>query len=155
MLSETELMIADGVQRNGWFVVNYAPTPGSDDPEEAFSYTVGLNQTASWPELITFGLDSERAFSLFADLIGGCWEKKQPPVPHMTVSGLLKGMPVKLVEFAGTAPRYFHYADWFARHTSSRKPRRLQLLWPDRDGKLPDDPACDPEVRAKQRMAGA
>jgi len=153
MLSDTELMIADGVQKNGWFLVNYAPTSGSNDPDEIFSYTVGLNKTAGWAEIIVFGLDADRTFGLLADLIEACWQKKQPPVPGMTASGIVQDLPVKLVEFDHTEPRYFHYADWYARHTASRKPLRLQLIWPDRNGVLPDDPACDPDVRAKQKFA--
>lgn len=153
MLSETELMIADGVQKNGWFVVNYAPTPGSNDADEVFSYTVGLNKTAGWPEIIVFGLDEGRSFGMLADLIEACWEKKQAPRPGMTANGIVQDMPIKLIEFGEGAPRHFHFADWHARHVAIRKPPRLQLIWPDRDGVLPDDPACDPDVRARQKLA--
>ena len=45
-VTPTEQMIADGVEQNGWFVVNYAPRVDSDDADEFFSYTVGLAKTA-------------------------------------------------------------------------------------------------------------
>jgi len=155
MLSETELMIADGVAKNGWYLVNYVPAAGNPDPSEIFSYTVGLTKTAGWPELIVFGLDETRSFAIMADLIEACWEKKQRPVPGMTAQGIVQDLPIKLVPFDKIEPRYFHFADWFARHVNMRPPLRLQLLWSDREGRLPDDPSCDPAVRAKQRMAPA
>ena len=155
MLSELELQIADGVQKNGWYLVNYAPTPGSNDPDEVFTYTVGLNKSAGWPEIIVVGLQPNVAFKLLSDLLGACWEKKQRPVSGMTANGLVKNMPVKLVDFDRAEPRYFHFADWHARHSGLAKSPRLQLLWPDQNGVLPNDPACDPEIRALQNMANA
>lgn len=155
MLSELELQIADGVQKNGWFLVNYAPTSGSDDPDELFSYTVGLNKTAGWPEIIAVGLAPNVAFKLISDLIGACWEKGQRPESGMIANGLVKNMPVELVNFDHSESRYFHFADWHAQHSAVQKPARLQLLWPDRNGVLPNDPACDPDIRAMQRMTDA
>ena len=154
MLSETQLMIADGVAKNGWFVVNYEPTGGSSDPDEMFSYTVGLAQTAGWPEIIVFGLDPERSLALLGDLLQQCWKHKHRPTAGMTITGILPDAPIKLIAFDADAPRYFHFADWYARHASVNRPARLQLIWPDRDGLLPDDSRCDAAVGAKQQPLG-
>ena len=60
MVNEAEQKIIDSVDRNGWCTVTYVPATESD-PEEWFSYTVGLTKAAGWPEIICFGLDEERA----------------------------------------------------------------------------------------------
>ena len=42
-------------------------------------------------------------------------------------------------------------ADWYAAHTGTPSvPERIQLMWPDEQGRLPDDQDCDPRVRDLQ-----
>lgn len=153
MLTPTQQQIADGVGQRGWFLVNYVPGAGSEDAEEIFSYTVGLTKTADWPEIIVFGLDADRANQLLGDLISTCWERKEEPKAGLQSMAVIQALPVKLVDFDGAEPRYFEYADWYAEHTAAAKPKRLQMIWPDRNGLLPDNPACAADVRARQHMS--
>ncbi|MEO7505063.1 MAG: DUF4262 domain-containing protein [Sphingomicrobium sp.] len=148
-------MIADGVEQNGWFVVNYAPRVDSDDADEFFSYTVGLGKTAGWPELICFGLPEQQARILLTNALADCWKHNTAPRDSLDLHEVVEGFSAKLGAFNAAAPRYFHFADWHADQAGIARLGRLQLLWPDRAGVLPDDDRCDPEVRAKQTPSEA
>jgi hypothetical protein len=148
-MNPVEQQIIDGVEKNGWFVVSYVPGP--DEPEEWFSYTVGLTKTAGWPEIICFGLDEERATDLLRNTIGECWQRRIQPAAGVQLTTVLHGKYARLRSQAFLQHPYFAMADWYAEHTGTpRMSERLQLLWPDDAGRFPDDFTCDPKVRELQ-----
>ncbi|HET9811535.1 MAG TPA: DUF4262 domain-containing protein [Sphingomicrobium sp.] len=151
MVNSVEQQIIDGVDRNGWFAVSYVPRVESDDPEEWFTYTIGLTKTAGWPEIICFGLDEERSVGMLRDTIAECWDRAIRPAAGVELTKVLQDRPARLKQIDGLPPSYFAMADWYAEHTNSpRLDERLQLVWPDRNGRFPDDPDCDPDVRERQ-----
>lgn len=148
-MNAVEQQIVDGVAQNGWFAVNYVPSPG--DPEEWFTYTVGLTKSAGWPEIICFGLDQDRTIGLLHDAIVECWQRNAEPYDGMELVEVLQGRSARLRQIDGLPPRYFAMADWYAAHTGAPTvPQRMQLMWPDSDGRFPDDPDCDSRVRELQ-----
>jgi hypothetical protein len=148
-VNSVEQQIIEGVAQNGWFAVTYVPGPG--DSEEWFTYTVGLTKTAGWPELICFGLDRERTVGLLHDAILECWGRKAQPYDGMELAEVLQGHSARLRQLDGLPAPYFAMADWYAAHTGSpRIDERIQLMWPDSEGRFPDDPECDPRVRELQ-----
>jgi len=150
MVNEAEQKIIDSVDRNGWCTVTYVPATESD-PEEWFSYSVGLTKAAGWPEIICFGLDEERAAGMLRDTIGECWERGIGPAAGLELTKVLQGHPARLQRADGLPPPYFAMADWYAGHSGAAAPaERLQLVWPDRNGRFPTDPDCDPDVRQRQ-----
>jgi len=149
-MNEAQQQIVDGVERNGWFAVNYVPRPGTDDAKEWFTYTVGLTKTAGWPEIICFGLDSDRSLHLLREAIAECWTRRIAPAHGIQLTQVLDGLPARLQRVT-LGPPYFAMADWYAEHSGTdRSPERLQLFWPDRNGRFPTDPGCDPSVRDRQ-----
>jgi hypothetical protein len=151
MLSEFEQKIIDCVEEYGWFRLSVSPRADSDDPQEWFSYTIGLPKTYGWPEIICFGLDGETAHDLFADAIAECEEKGVSPSPGLELTEVIRGYSVLLADASAIPDHYFGSAIWFARQVGTQAPpRRVQLLWPDEAGKFPDDPACSAEVRGMQ-----
>ena len=155
MVNSTEQMMVEGVEQNGWFVVDYAPRVDSDDPDEFFSYTVGLAKSAGWPELICFGLPEQQARSLLTNALADCWKNETVPRDGLDLNEVVQGFAARLVTFDATAPRYFHFADWYADQVGIAPPARLQLLWPDRAGVLPNDDRCAPDVRDAQTPSEA
>lgn len=144
-----EQQIIEGVEKNGWFAVSYVPS--ADDPEEWFTYTVGLTKTAGWPEIICLGLDEERSTRMLHDTIVECWERGIRPAPGVGLTNVLEGRTARLKRIDGLSAPHFAMADWYAGHSGTPAlGERLQLVWPDRDGRLPDDPDCDPDVRDRQ-----
>lgn len=153
-MNEVEQQIVDGVAQNGWQSVNYVPSPG--DPEEWFTYTVGLTKTAGWPEMIVFGLDRDRMFAMLQDTIQECWERNAQPYDGMELVQVLQGRSAKLRAVKGLTAPYFAMAEWYARHAGiPPMAERLQLMWPDEQGRFPDDPDCDPRVRELQTPKAA
>lgn len=148
MMNAVEQQIVDGVEKNGWFTVDYVPGPG--DPEEWFTYTIGLTKSLGWPEMIVFGLDEDRRLAMLRDAISECWEQGVRPKGGLELKRVLQDLPVRLKRVDLSAP-YFAMADWYSNHSGTASlPERLQILWPDRSGRFPDDPGCDSDVRDRQ-----
>ena len=142
--------IIDSVQKRGWYVVHVLPLPDHGDDYEICSYTIGLAKTLNWPELICFGRATDEAAEMFRLTIAQCWGKQLVPHDHLMVDKVLRSFPVKLTRNDNALSKYLGLADWYAEQVNLPKPERLQLMWPDHDGRFPDDPACDPAVRDKQ-----
>jgi hypothetical protein len=155
MLNESEQRIVDCVEEYGWFGLSVVPRTDSDDPQEWFTYTIGLPKSHGWPELICFGLSSDVSHGILTDAIAECEAKAIQPSAGLVLTDTLKGFDAMLVDGSAIPDEYFGSATWFARHVStSAPPQRLQLLWPDKAGRLPDDPDCSAEVRRMQTPVG-
>jgi hypothetical protein len=150
-MRETEQKIVDCVEKYGWFAMSVSPRADSDDPQEWFSYTIGLPKSHGWPEIICFGLGSGRAYDLLADAIAECEESGVAPSAGLELTKVIAGCNALLADASTIPDHYFGSAIWFARHAGTNvPPARLQLLWPDKAGKFPNDPACSEEVRRMQ-----
>ena len=151
MLSEFEQKIVDCVEKFGWFGLSVSPRADSDDPEEWFTYTIGLPKSHDWPEIICFGLDNKTAHGVLSDAIAECEAKGIRPEPGLELTDTLDGHKAMLVDGSAIPDPYFGSATWYGRLAGNRAPpARLQLLWPDKAGKFPNDPDCSPEVRRMQ-----
>ena len=155
MLDEFEQRIVDCVDEYGWFALSVSPRTDSDDPKEWFTYTIGLQKTHGWPELICFGLASDIAHDVLSDAITECEAKGLLPEAGMELTETLQGRPARLMKNDDIPFDYLRSANWFAKHAGmSGAPDRLQLMWPDKDGHFPNDKDCDPEVRRLQTPVG-
>jgi hypothetical protein len=151
MLSKSEQNIVEGVEEYGWFALSVAPRGDSDDPEEWFTYTIGLPNTHGWPEIICFGLASDTAHGLLTDAIAECEQKEMAPSIGLELAEVAKGYKVLIGDASAIHDHYFGSAIWYARWAGTQAPPpRVQLLWPDKAGRFPADPACSPEVRRMQ-----
>ena len=150
-VDKIEQNIVDNVAKHGWFALSVAPLVDGDDPDEWFTYTIGLPHTFGWPEIICFGLNSDTAYGLLSDAIEECKGKGLVPEAGMMLTDVIKGWPAKLVDGAYIADRYFGSATWYARYSGTKAPpKRLQLLWPDNAGAFPDEDGCVDDVRLGQ-----
>jgi hypothetical protein len=151
MLSKFEQEIVDCVERYGWFGLSVSPRADGDDPDEWFTYTIGLPQTHGWPEIICFGLAGDTAHGLLSDAIAECEAKAAFPGAGMELTEVINGHSALLADASTIPDHYFGSATWYARLVGTpAPPPRLQLLWPDKAGKFPNDPACSEEVRRMQ-----
>ena len=151
MLSEFEQKIVDCVEKYGWFGLSVSPRTGGEDPEEWFTYTIGLPKTHGWPEIICFGLAGDTAHALLTDAIAECENKAISPSIGLELTKVAKGYKVMIGDASAIPEDYFGSATWYARRAGTQAPPdRVQLFWPDKAGRFPDDPACSPEVRRMQ-----
>lgn len=147
-LDDFEQRIVDDVDNYGWFGLSVAPRTDSDEPEEWFTYTIGLPKSHGWPEIIVFGLSKETSHSLLTDAIAECEARTEIPRAGLELREVIKGFPAKLVDGSRIADHYFGFASWYARYVGTASPpERVQLFWPDKNGIFPDDPSCNEEVR--------
>ena len=152
MLSPFEQKIVDCVEEYGWFGLSVSPAADSDEPEEWFTYTIGLPKTHGWPEIICFGLDGDTAHGLLSDAIAECETRQINPHPGQELIEVVQGDVAMLADASDIPDHYFGSASWYARFAGTQDPpARLQLLWPDKAGRFPNDPACSEEVRALQQ----
>jgi hypothetical protein len=151
MFSEAEQKIVDCVEKYGWFGLSVSPRTDSADPEEWFTYTIGLPKSHGWPEIICFGLAGGTAHGVLSDAIAECETKGLRPEAGLELTDTLNGFNALLVDASSIPDPYFGSATWYARLMGTpAPPPRLQLLWPDKAGKFPNDPDCSPEVRRMQ-----
>ncbi len=155
MLNEFDQKIVDGVEKHGWYALSVSPAADSDDPDEWFTYTIGLQKTHGWPEIILFGLDGTTAHGVLSDAISECEAKGVRPAAGMELTETVKNCSARLVENPAIPFNYLGFANWYATHVGMPDPPdRLQLVWPDKNGFFPDDPRCVPEVRQLQTPVG-
>jgi len=151
MLSEFEQKIVDCVEKYGWFGLSVSPRADSDDPEEWFTYTIGLPKTHGWPEIICFGLGGDTAHGLLSDAIAECEQKAISPSAGLELSEVINGYKAVIGDASAIPDHYFGSATWYARQAGTQAPpARVQLFWPDKAGRFPADPACSPDVRRMQ-----
>ncbi|MFC7499664.1 DUF4262 domain-containing protein [Enterovirga sp. GCM10030262] len=150
VLDAFEQKIVDVVDSHGWFVLSVAPAAGSDDPQEWWSYTIGLPKTFSWPELICFGLATDVRVRMLNNAVEELRERRIAPEAGLELDGVLNNYPVRFID-AVIPDSYLGSAAWYARYTGALvPPKYLQLTWPDDQGRFPNDPTCAADVRADQ-----
>ena len=143
MRSDFENRLCDTVDNIGWAVLSVAPRTDSDDPDEWFSYSIGLTNTFGWPELICFGLPTETRRHMINDAVEECRRKELTPEAGLRLSEALKGYDILLTDGSAIPDSYFGSAEWFAKQAGIDVPiSRLQLLWPDANGYFPGDNRC-------------
>ena len=150
-LNEFERNMVEQIESRGWFALSVAPATESDDPEERFTYTVGLPYKLGWPEIVCFGLSKDTAYGLLNDAIAECKNTGQVPRDGVMLTEVIEGWPAKLIDGGGIPDSYLSSATWFARYIGTKAPPdRLQLLWPDKAGLFPDEVGCVEDVRLAQ-----
>ena len=151
-MDNAEQDILDKVEEYGWMVIAVSPRAGSDDPEEWFAYTVGLSITFGWPELICFGLEAPVVKTILNNAVEECRGRSLQPHTGMVLHDVAEGWTVRLAETGDWHRNYTGWAQWFALQAGALREHIdcLRLIWPDKEGVFPDDPACNAVVRALQ-----
>lgn len=142
-LSATEQKILTDVDQHGFHIERMAAQNG----QPGWAYSIGIHKTVQQPEIIVFGLRPDT----MQLLINNTAERMNDGVTYADGTEddeLLQGYTcmfksVREIWYDVTVGR----ASWF--YGGSSFPL-LQLYWPDRNGKFPWDPKCQPEVRALQ-----
>ena len=112
-----------------------------------WAYSIGIHKTMQQPDIIVFGLRPATMEQLIENVV----ERMRDGVTYtdsVEDDELLQGYTcafksVREIWYDVTV----RHARWF--YGGSSFPL-LQLYWPDRNGKFPWDPKCQPEVRALQ-----
>jgi len=142
-------MLAD-VAEHGWHGI-YIP---EDDEGPGFGFTVGLYYSYGHPELFVQGLDVETAHGIFWSAVRELERTGEALRDGDETHALLEGYPARLRAMPRSAYRpNLGTAMWFYKPIAPEQFPALQVLWPDKAGKFPGDPACDPRCAALQELA--
>jgi len=144
-LSAAEQKILNDVDKYGLHVMKVMP----EKKAPGWAYSIGIHRTQQQPEIIIFGLRGET----MQQLINNTAEQMRSGMTYQDDTEddeLLQGYTcvfksVREIWYDVTVG----HARWF--YGGSNFPL-LQLYWPDRNGKYPWDPKCQPEVKALQPM---
>ena len=145
-LSATEQRILADVDNDGLHIEKVSPDKKSSPN---WAYSIGLHKTMQQPDVIIFGLRP----NTMEQLIENTAQRMRDGVVYADGTEddeLLQGYTcvfktVREIWYDVTVK----HARWF--YGGSNFPL-LQLYWPDRNGKYPWDPKCQPEVKALQPM---
>ena len=135
---ETDAKLISDVKTYGWHVLRVFADQGGPD----FAYSVGLFLNYGHPEVIIIGLDADVAHKIINTIGEGCAQGEAFHAGRRT-DRLLKGYDACFVDVAfNHYSDYFGYAIWF--YSSSDQPfPAVQMVWPDRGGRLPWEEGYD------------
>jgi Domain of unknown function (DUF4262) len=143
------------VETKGWAVETVPAgtfTDAEGRPFPAFSYTLNFARRFAMPEIVIVGLAPVACAGIF-DLIADVCASGQVIETGATVAGLFDGDQRARFVAVDAAHHAAMFATAFAWHKPGH-PRLVQLLWPDRNGFLPDEPGFDQRLRFTQALLG-
>ncbi len=160
---ELFVRIAGQIEYTGWAVVYVGggpcAFPGCSGDHESdldlfglppFGYTVGLPSRFDHPEIIAVGLEKELTTRLLeligAGIAAGMCLKAGDEVEIEDSRVKIGAVAVARVR-DGIVGVSMDYHEAIGHHTF---PNPLQILWPDRSSRFPDDRRCDPKARRIQ-----
>jgi hypothetical protein len=131
--SDYDKKLLDDVSIVGWHHVYVQPEGG----KPGFAFSLGFYANYKHPEIIVFGLPPNTAQQLLninAIAVAGAKTKYEAYKPYDTIA---QGMRIAFVPVAKRHyPTYLGYAGWFYKSVASDFPV-LQMVWPDKQGRLP------------------
>lgn len=134
------------IDQHQWVVLKVAPEKGAE-----YGYSVGLTRSFGHPELVVVGLDDETMQDLINEvgeaIAGGATFRDGD-----TSGEFLEGYDVTFKALPA-ALRASHFA-WADRFYGGDDLAMLQVVYPDRKGRWPWDPASAADFRKGQPLLG-
>ena len=143
------------VETNGWAIESVPAGSGeltAGVPMPTYSYTVNFPHACAMPEVVVLGLTPVACRGLF-DLIADVCGSGQSIDIGSEIVGLFDGeQRAKFVpvDVAAHAPLFASAFGWHKGSTFAV----VQMLWPDRNGFLPDEAGFDQRLRFAQPVLG-
>jgi hypothetical protein len=142
--NDVERSVVDDIAAFGWHGVSRFP--GGSPPDHY--YTVGLQQTFGHPEILIVGLAGDVPHGMARALVDAVRDGASLTAGERS-DAILEGYEVTCSAIGtATAGSWLPLAAWYYGDASWQA---LQLLWPDRDGRFPDEDDYDGE-RSPQRV---
>jgi hypothetical protein len=127
---DSEQNVLDNIARYGWHCVHVL----GEGEHRAFSYTVGLDQSYGYPELLIYGLPRDTSHAVLA-IAAEKAAQHQPIDVTRPTDELLEGYPCVFVEIPKDEyPEHVGFARWFYEGDSFPV---QQIVWPSRGGFFP------------------
>lgn len=142
--NDVERRVVDDIAKLGWHGVSRFPGEAQID----HYYTVGLQQTYGHPEVLIVGLAGDVAHGMGHSAVEAI-ENGAALSDGQRSDAILEGYDVVYAAIdQTTADRWLPLATWYY---EKRPWTALQLIWPDRAGRFPDQDGYDAE-RSPQEL---
>jgi hypothetical protein len=143
-LEASERKFLAGIREHGWFDTWVFDR---EDQLPDFSYSTGFFSSLDFPEIIVFSLSNEVSHSIlwdiFRDVQGGIVPLIGVRTSNLLGNGDAALLPVSKFQYQ----KYMGWSRWF--YGGDDFPC-LQLVWPDREGRLPWENNFDVELKDRQ-----
>ncbi|MEY3679398.1 MAG: DUF4262 domain-containing protein [Ilumatobacteraceae bacterium] len=139
------------IETNGWALEPVAARTDLEPPRAGYSYTIGFPERFSFPEVVVFGLTPVAARGLL-DLVAQQLDAGVEIPSDVPLQGLLDNelrCVFATVDFESHADLFVTGRAW---HKGAFPV--VQLLWPDRQGWLPNESGFDHRVALAQPVIG-
>lgn len=118
---------------------------GGNGEQPGFLYTIGLTTTWNHPELYVVGLNPEQAYDIVAGLVDRISEGERFDTPAYVDDVLNVPIAVRPL-----GQKDVDDNSGIAQDTLGRTISALQVYWPDREGLMPWEEGCEPEIAGMQ-----
>ena len=135
------------IDEHGWYYI-YVFDP--DQKRTPFAYTIGLEESFKHPEIAIFGLKSETAHAILADIVNEIKSGRSLEL-HTRLEDIIGGdLDVIFKPINESA-----YSDYFGKAIDFYKKRfRVQvMLWPDRFNVLPTEAGCQVTIQQDEVLS--
>jgi hypothetical protein len=141
-LLPSERHVLEDIEKFGWHI--WQVSPGATD--DGFSYSVGMNKTLGFPDVIVFGQKTKWQGDMI-NLIGREVREGRRFAFDEPVGGLIPDYKC-ILKPASSLQTFMYYATWVSwyqeHHLKSDEPTQVvQLVWPDKEGRFPWDEGWD------------
>src|SRR5215204_4600967 len=133
--------IAENIVKYGWhFMGVFSP---ADDPKPLapFGYSIGMAEHGL-PEFIIFGLRQDQAHAVVSNAVSEMRDNLKAAPADGHVTNELASVPMIYRDVPAEDAAKEHTVQAEVRY--GRAVPVVQIVWPDRDGKFPWEPGCDP-----------
>jgi hypothetical protein len=124
---------------------------GIFDANPPFGYSVGLTDQG-WPELIIAGLQAGAACTIINNMVTYFGEHGVPD-PYVHIDKIVHDFPVRLQPVSDEVlDEYMHQAVQRQIRAGGQSPWGMQIVYPDPEGRWPDDPECEAKTVHAQML---
>ena len=149
VIDKVEERVLGDIARFGWHLIQI----NADTQGPAFVYSIGMMETLGHPEMIMCGL-APKVMATVINCVGHQVRKGRNFAKLGLFEGLLEGYACKVIPVHERwHTEYFGYAMWHRRYVGKINTlKALQCLWPDKNGKFPDEVGCNGEIVKRQPL---
>ena len=142
-----EQKVLSDIAEYGWHAMNVV----EDDGHPPWSFSVGLYETWTYPELIIIGRSRSTAHEMLATIANELEENRQPDLSDAG-SYLLLGIACRFIPVDTQHYQdYVGFARWFYR---GKHFPLYQIVWPSNDGRYPWNPKASRLFKEWQPVLG-
>ncbi len=144
--------IAWMIETQGWAIEPVPADPDAAPPRASYAYTIGVQGSFGFPEIVVFGMTPVAARGLLGEVVGLLRDAVVPPVGDLFVGLFDNDLRSALlaVPIAEHGHLFGSAAAWYGGEPFEV----VQLVWPDRNGWMPWESGFEPRMRYAQPLLG-